>query len=354
MARQHQRKVINAISIENTAIAEYLDDGAVFRKYPGDPQPPTFPTRTNVPDEMVGDGKAYMKQSKPYYYDALNKPYSGALTSTIGVRWFRTWLGGTIGETSNVGFNTIDSVIQQLEPGLEPMTFNELRANGGAQFLFGDVFVQTIEISQTGASEPRISVTKSNGGHHAEIADTNIDVLDIEDQDTYLKYDGKRTKLTFSDGVTSYDFAAEKRLIDVSFTGNQNVNVEQLPGDSPIDASNECEGGYTENLTIDVQDATMRVKVYMDETFAQFASWKANRKLTSVKLIFSTCEKIGTSTHHAEYEIQFPIAEFNLTPDNQNNYDAFSFEIKAIEGDAVTGSLVIGRIRQVGSVDETV
>ena len=41
--RLHQRNVINAISIDNTSIGEYYagDDGAKFRKFPGDAQPPT-------------------------------------------------------------------------------------------------------------------------------------------------------------------------------------------------------------------------------------------------------------------------------------------------------------------------
>jgi hypothetical protein len=303
---------------------------------------------------MSGDGKAYPKQSKPHYYDALNAPYSGLLTSTIGARWVRMFLGGAITATTNTTPGTIDSLIEMKQPGLQPMCCNLIRSNGGAQFLFGDVFVQTIEISQQGSSEPRITVQRSNGGHHAELADTSIDTADVAAQPTYLRYDGKRTTFTFSDGVDNYNFVSEKRLIDVSFSGNQNVIVEQLIGDSPIDAANACEGGFTTNIYIDVQDAMIRAKVYMDDDFAQFASWKANRKVTSVSLKFETCEIVGAGgTHRAHIDIQIPIGEFNITPDTQGNFDAYSLEIKAIEGHASTGSLVRANVRQVGALDET-
>lgn len=354
MARHNQRKVINAISIENTAIGEYLtgDDGDQFRKFPSNVQAPPLPTRTPVPDEMIGSGSPYPQHSQPYYYDPINKPYAGILTDTFGARLLRMFLGGALTETENALPGTSDWAIVQLAPGLPPMVCNQIRSNGGAKFLYGDVFVQTLEITQTGAGQPQVSAQFSNGGHHIAIADTTIDLADVDAMDTYLKFDGKKTKLTFSDGVDSYDFAAEKRLIDVSFTGNQNVLVEQLPGDSPLVASAECAGGFTQNLNIDVQDGMMRVKVYMDDSFAQFASWKANRKLTSVILKFSSCETIGLTTHKAELEIKFPIAEFNLTGDTQGNFDAYSFEIRAIEGDPVSGSLILGRVRKVGDLDE--
>lgn len=353
--RIHSRTVINAISIENTAIGEFLtgDDGAKFRKFPADAQAVSLPTRTKVQDQMVGTGNAYDQQGEPYYYDALNKAYSGALNSTIGARIVRMWLGGALTETVNAMPGTSDWAIAQLSPGQEPMVCNQIRSNtaGGAKFFYGDVFVQTFEISQSKSSEPRLTAQWSNGGYIIEIPNA-FDVGDIESQDDYLKFDGKKTTVTFSDGTTSYDFAGEKRLIDVTISGNQNVMADQLPGDSPVDAAAECEGGYTENLNIDVQEANMRVKVYMDSDFDEFAAWKANKLLTSVKVVFKSCKTIGLTTHKFEIELKFPIGEFNLESDLQDNKDSFTFNIKAIKGDPSTGNLVVGRIRMVGDLDE--
>lgn len=359
--RLNQRNTINAISIENTAIGEYLtgDDGDKFVKFPADAQPPTMVSRTSVPNQMIGSGNAYDQHSKPYYYDALNKPYSGALTNTIGARIIRMFLGGPITTVDNGNVvGTKDHTIEQLTPGSEPMVCNQIRAHklGGPEFLFGDVYTQTLEISQQGSSQPRITASFSNGGHHAELPDTDIDKADILALANYLMFDGKKTRLTFSDGTTNYDFAADKRLIDVTFTGNQNVINEQLPGDGPIDPDNECEGGFTDNIHIDVQDAQIRVKCYLDSNFhtSEFAAWKSNKKLTSISLIFKTCEKIGSATHNAEIELKMPIGEFMMESDSQGNFDAVTYVIKGIEGDPVTGSLVKARIRMTGNLDVTI
>lgn len=356
MARVNQRNVDNLISIENTTLGEYFvgDDGDQFRKFLQDAQGPIFSTRTTVPDNEVGDGSPYEKHSKPYYYDPINKPYSGALNNTIGIRILRMWMGGAATPTENAVPGTFDYAVVQLAPGACPMLCNQIRSNGGNSLLFGDVFTQTVEISQQGSGEPRLTSQFSNGGHSIDLADTTIDLADAEDALARLKMDGKRTTFTFSDGVDTYNFVSEKRLIDLSFSGNQNVIVEQLPGDSPLDAAAECQGGFTQNIYIDVQDAMMRAKVYMDGTFAQYLSWIKNRKLTSVTAKWSTCEIIGLTTHHGEIEVKFPIAEFTLTPDTQGNFDAYSMDIKAIEGDPVSGSLVLMRYRIVGDLDETV
>lgn len=353
MGRINQRKVINAVSIENTSIGEYLDDGALFRKFKQEATPPVWATRTTVPDTEVGDGSAYDKHSTPYYYDPVTKQFSGALDNKYGIRVLRQWQGGAATPTTNTVPGTKDYAVVQLAPGSAPMVCNEIRGNGGSSILYGDVFRQTVEITQQGAGQPRLSCQSSNGGYVMPIADTSIDTADIEDADARLKFDGKKTTFTFSDGVDTYDFVSEKRLIDLSFSGNQNVIVEQLPGDSPLDATAECQGGYTQNIYIDVQSAMMKAKVYMKETFAEYLSWVKNRKLTSVTTKWSTCETIGSTTHKCEIEVKFPVAEFTLTPDTQGNFDAYTMDIKAIEGDPVSGSLVLMRFRIVGDLDET-
>lgn len=346
--RFNMRDVKQAISIANTTFGQLLtsDDGSGFEIYPADAIGPVLPSRTPVPNNAVGDGKAYQKQSKPYYYNPANFPIAMALNNTIGHRLYRNWLGGTIANTANVPNATTDQVIQMKNPGTNPLVVNILRNLGGERFLHGDVWPQTIEMSQSGAGEPRMSFGMMNNGLFKELDDTDIDLANIDPMVDYLRYHGAKTSLTFSDGVDTYDFAADGRLIDVGFTGSQNVAVDQLPGDDFIDADNQCEGAYGKNANIDVQSAEMRVKVFMDDNFSDFASWKANRRLTSVVLVFRSCEKLGAGAYYSETEVKFPVGEFNLSGDTQGNNSAYSFSITAIEGDPVTDSLVIGRVRR--------
>lgn len=355
MARFNQRDIIQAISIENVARGTYMtgDVGDEFRQYPSNPSNPVLPTRTKVEDNSVGDGNPNPKKGKPYYIDPVQIPYAMALNTTIAVRFFRMLLGGTATPTTNSLPATKDYAIEMKAVGTEPMMCNIVRKLGGEAFLWGDVFVASMEFSQQGAGEPQVSATLSNSGYYKKLSDTTIDVNDIEDMIAYLKFHGAKTKLIFSDGVNSYDWQASSRLIDVSCSIQQNVIVEQLPGD-PFISTAECQGAYAKSVYKDPPSAEMQAKVYMDANFDEFTAWQADRTITSVKLTFSTCEIIGATTHHFEYEIIFPKGEFNLTGDSNQNSSAFSFAIKAILGDATTKSLVQGRIRMVGDLDETV
>lgn len=354
MARYNQRNVNQAISIEHTAKGVFLDDGAEFRQFATDARPGAFPTRENIPNNMVGTGKAYPQQEAAGRSLPLNMPVAGLLHSTFGVRLFRDFLGGTIVETARGPQGTIDSAIRMLAAGSAPLMSNIVEKNGGRAFLHGDTFVQTFNVSQSGDAPARFDGTIQNSGYTKKLADTNIDVADVEAIDPYVFARGFKTTLSFSDGTTTFNAGDELDLVDVAFNGNQNVIVEGQIGDLPVDATNECLGSYARNLYIDVQTAVITFKSYMGDTFALFDSWAANKKLTNVTLIFYSCEKIGLTTDVWEFEIKLPVGSFNLAPDSQGNFDAYSATINAIEGDAVTGSLVLGRVRQVGSIDEVI
>lgn len=349
--RQNLRNVVQAMSIAPTDLLEIVDDGAELRKFPSNTTPPITPTRQKTEDNMVGDGRPYPKKGKAYRFDPRSIPVQGALTDTISVRLIRDALGGTIDDTDNTTPNlTTDSLISMKDAGDVPLLRNILRVLGGESLLHSDCFVQTLEIDQQGDAEPSVNAQISNSGNFTKLSATAIDTADIEPLSTYKKMHGVKTKLTFSDGATSYDFATEGRLQSVNFQYNQNVIVEGMMGDPFVNPSAECQGAFSQNVYIDVQSAMIRATVYMDENFDEFDSWVADRTLTSVSLLFRTCEII-VGAHFFEIEIKIPIAEFNLTGTTQGNFSAYSFDIKAIEGDPTTGDLVQARIRHLTSVD---
>jgi hypothetical protein len=354
MGRHNQRDIVQAVSIENQALGTYLtgDDGAKFQQYPSNPSSPVIPTRTKIPDNSVGTGNPNERKGKAYYFDPIQMPYAMALNSTMAAKLARNLAGGTITTTTNTVPGTKDHLVECKHAGTAPMVMNVLQKNGGRNFLFGDVFVSQMNFTQQGSAEPQVSATLSNSGYHKKISDTSIDITDVVAIAAYLKYHGAKTKVTFSDGVDSYDLAGSHVQIDASCQLSQNVVVEQLPGD-PFLSTTECQGAYAASVFIDSQSGNMTVKVYQGDTFPEFDSWLADRTLTSVKLMFASCEVIGATTHHAEFEIQFPKAEFTLAGDTNQNQDAFTWNIKAVEGDATTTSLYKFRIRQVGELDIT-
>lgn len=348
MALHNQRSAVRAISIANQSTFAILNDGALFRQYLANPAPLQFATRDRIADPRVGTGNPYDKKGAPNYYQPIGVPYGAPLNMGHAVRLLRMITGGAVTPTALVAPNTTvyDHVIAMKAAGAVPLMANVIGINGGNEFLTAGQYVQTFEITQTNGEEPQVSAQMQNNGHNVRVSDTLIDPADIED---YLpsedqKFRGALTKVTFSDGVDSYDLAAEARQLSIAITLNQNVIVKPLAGDDPNDATAPCDGSIASLVFIDVQSANATVKVYMDDAFDEFEAWKLNRTLTSVKFIFKGCETIGTSAS-PELEIQFPKAEFELTPDSEDNFEAFTMQIKAIEGDTTTGALWIPRVR---------
>jgi hypothetical protein len=348
MALHNQRSAVRAISIANQSTFAVLADGALFRQYLANPAPLQFATRDRLADPRVGTGNPYDKKGAPNYFQPIGVPYSAPLNLGHAVRLLRMITGGAVTPTAMSAPNAAvyNHVIAMKAAGAAPLMANIIGINGGNEFLTAGQYVQTYEITQTNGEEPQVSSQMQNNGHNVRVSDTPIDAADIDD---YLpsedkKFRGNLTKVTFSDGVDSYDLAAENRQLSISITLNQNVIVKPLAGDLPNDAAAACDGAIASLVFIDVQSANATVKVYMDDAFDEFNAWKLNRTLTSVKFTFTGCETIGVSTT-PQLEIEFPKAEFDLTPDSEDNFEAFTMQIKAIEGDATTGALWKVRVR---------
>lgn len=418
MARQDLRFVKQAVSIDETAMNVFLDDGALFRRFMSESAQGVFPTKRYVEDNMVGDGRAAPKKSKSAGLNPLNRPVSGLLHTTSLIAIVRDALGGTIDNTNRTAQGTQDSLIHMKSPGSVPRMRNELYDLGGKKLVYPSMFVQTLEISQEGSAPPRFTATRNNTGGYKKIADTNIDTADVEERSDYLLFDGNQTRITMNIGGDSYDFGQTGRNINFTLTWNQNVLVENLIGDPYIDAGftmttggaaaaavsiplnaplpagafipsgkviiwsngqaatlsadanagdsaltvtalsgeitasatstyqgNQCRGAYSKNAHIQVQSGTLRLKNYADENFDEFEHWEQDAEITSISIIFKTCEQIGLSNDQFELELKIPVGEFSLTPDTQGEFDATGMEIRFIDGDPVTGDLMQARVR---------
>ena len=86
MTRQDLRFVKQALSIDETAMNVFLDDGALFRRFMSESAQGVFPTKRYVEDNMVGDGRAAPKKSKSAGLQPLNRPVSGLLHPTSARR----------------------------------------------------------------------------------------------------------------------------------------------------------------------------------------------------------------------------------------------------------------------------
>lgn len=351
MPRANVRNVIQAMSLETTDLLEVLDDGALFRKFPANISAPPVPTRQKTPDNMVGEGRPYPKKGKPMRFDPRDIAVQGALTNTVSVRLIRLALGGAVDETVNTTPNlTTDSLIHMLDAGSQPLLFNLLRDNDGLPMLHANCYVESFTIDQQGDAEPSFDARIRNNGHFKELPDTAIDDADIEPMTTYLKMHGVKTGLTFSDGALSYDFPSEGRLLGVNFQYNQNCIVEGMIGDPFVVPTNECVGAMSKNIYIDVQSAITRLTVYMDGGYDEFDAWLLDKSITSLSILFRTCEII-VGTHLFEIEIKVPISEINLAGGLQGNFSTFTVELPAVDGDPTTGDLVQARIRHLTSQD---
>ena len=357
MARVNQKGIIQAVSTASTALGTYLDNGALFTRFNSNVQTRAHPSRDLIPDNSVGDGNPNPKKGKVNYFQPINLPHARPMDWTKSIRDIRDALGGAITTVTNTTPGTVDSTIVQLLPGLNPRARNQIESNGGLSLLYGDCYVQSFNVSQQGSAQPQFTSQVSNGGHFKEIADTAIVVTDAVAEGSTLKdkfFDGKRTTLTFVIGATTYNLVNdEKRLFDVNLSYNQNVVVDPSIGDSALDTTVDCDGGYTTNCYIgdrpeDMVKAT--IKFYAKTTYPEFDDWRGNKDITSFILTFQSCETIGLTTHKTQIEFKIPISSWQITSDVNGSFESYTAEFMAWGGDPTTKALLIPTVRQVAAL----
>lgn len=312
-----------------------------------------FDTPVPEPDQMadageVGDGVGYAQNIWNYRWKPLALSLSGMINDVLFPKLFARVLGGTVVDTVVTASTSWDHTIPMAtELELVQPKISTLITEGAPQFIWGDVFVRGLTITQDGDGMPHWSAELGNTGHWKKLSDSSIVVSSVPalNSDYFgARYHGAATTLVYNNGG-SIDLTANRGLCSVTAKLTQPANVANLPGDAFYVAGDSTSGSYSATIQRTTQEADIiQFRVYADTTLAQWADEKAGTVLTNVILKFQG-KVIGASTDKYETEIKLTRGQVTVTkPTSKDEYEAFDVTITALP-DTTTKRLCVGRHR---------
>jgi hypothetical protein len=329
----------------NTPIETHAD----FFRFKTQPFDTPVPAPEMITDEgEIGDGVGYVQNMRSYKWPSIDLPLSGKMNDVLFPKLFARVLGGTVVNAVVTAVTSWDHTIPMAtELELVQPKLSTLITEGTAKFIWPDVFVRSLQISQEGDAEPTWSASLGHSGMHKAVADSSIVLASVTALDTNYfgaNYHGAATRVTYNDGG-AVDLTATRGLCGASVNLTQPVSVIGLPGDSFITSGDVNSGSHSATLMRETQEADIiTLKVYADSPLAQWAKLKVSTVLTDVVVKF-VGKKIGASVDSYETEVKLTRAVFmSVTPSKHGEYEAFDCVIKALP-DSTTKRLAIGRIR---------
>ncbi len=329
----------------NTPIETHAD----YTRFKTEP----FDTPVPQPDLMgdageVGDGVGYEQNIWMYRWQPLALTLNGKLNDVLFPKLFARVLGGTVVDAVVTASTSWDHTIPMAtELELVQPKLSTLITEGAPQFIWPDVFVRSLTISQEGDEHPRFSAELGNSGMHKALADSSIMIGSVAalSSDYFApRFHGAYTSFVYNDGA-SQDLTTARGLCSITARLTQPTNVQFLAGDSFLTANDPTTGSYSATLQRTTQEADIiQFKVYADTPLAQWAKLKAGTVLTNVILKFRG-KKIGASSDNYEVEVKLTRGQFVVhAPTSHGEYEAFDVTIRALP-DTTTKRLAIGRIR---------
>lgn len=319
---------------------------------------PPIPDVARTSDQQIGDGKERRKLKKGWIIPQ-ELPFGGSLNAETAARFGARCLGGsrTVSAELAVGAGAYDitTLMQTKAQGREPKLSTIGFDLGGFKFVYPDMAVESYEMAFSGTEDATWSATLRNTGMHklnllvaaiealgfsaAHAAALAIGAAVIVPPAAPTHHDmhPAATKVTFHDGVTTVDFAADGDLISGGCSLGNGLVVDQLPGDPFLVPTERKKGAYARDIHRGARVPAARVKVYLPSDLYAFVLAQNATPITNLTYLFRSDDNIGESAYFYEQEWIAPVGEIeSVASDPQGNSGAVTINFYP-DTDPVTG-----------------
>lgn len=341
--------VTQAIAIQSSVDDGPSVDETDYIQFLSNPLPPQIPNNESVTDEsMVGDGSSrILRNIFNYYWQTRNYPVSGLLNDHIACILIKAFLGGAT-TTTTTATVVKDYATVQKSTSVTPSLFSIYRHLEGEQFILGDLFPNSFNISQEGEAQPSFNFDLMGTGKFLDtdlLTAASFDESSIVAAPSYEYFHGAATVVTFTDGTTTYNLTEQGRLISLSVEGNNGGRVARRPGDPFFVPADKNSGAFSKNISMGkAQGHLVKFKIDLGEELTEWKAMVQRKTLTGGSIKFVGFNVI-TGSYAYEFEIKFPRARFSMIAgDTDDQYGALSVEI-APERDPVSGGFFTSRVR---------
>lgn len=335
MAKRNVKSLKLYISTVLKAINTLEEDEDNYKRFQVDQMDVPLPQSEQMSDAgTVGNGSGYEHYSWHYRWLPAQLPIRGKLEDTVFPILLARVLGGTVVDTAVTDTDSYDHDIpmaNELEL-IEPKLFSVITEGQGA-FIWGDMYVTELTISQNRDEHPTFEGSLANTGLFKKVADSSIVTSGVAapPADYFgARYHGAATTFTYNNG-TSQNLTASRGLISVSVKVGQPCDVVALPGDSFLTAGDSSTGSYAGTIVRQSQPSDMiTLRYYADSALAMWTDMKASTLLTNVSITFRG-KKIGDTTDNYETEFLMEKARVvSVTGSTEGEHEAFDVVIKAM------------------------
>lgn len=343
--------VKQAIAIQSSISAGPSLTETNYHEFLSNPLPPQLPGNETVTDEnMVGDGiSRTLRNIYNYYWTEKTLQIGGTLNDHIAAILMKGFLGGTHTITPGAPVTVLDYLTLQKVSNVTPNYFSVYRKLGGEQFILADLFPNSFNISQDGEGMPNFSFDLLGTGKFLDdtalVAGGFTTEADFVDAPNYEYFHGAATVFTATDGVTTYDFTNQGKLISLSVEGGNGGRTARRPGDVFQTPADRNSGAFSRNAAMGKASGLVRVKIDLGSALTEFKAMVQRKTLTSGSIKFVGMNKVLATANDYEFQINFPRSRFRMIDgDTDQDYGALSIEIQP-ERDLVTGGYFTARIR---------
>jgi hypothetical protein len=350
MAKFNNKSVDLAISTAPTTINTVEETFGNYTRFKVEQFDIPIPDSDKMTDAgTVGDGVGYEQNIWHYRWKPTGLSLRGKLDDKLFPILFARILGGTVVDavvTASTSYNHTIPMATELE--LVRPKLSNIVVKGNADFIYADMYPESLTITQNKDESPMFEAQMSNTGLFKKISDSTLVVGSIPAvSSTYyagLKYHGAATTLVYNNG-SSQDLTAARGLISVSAKLTQPCDVVNLPGDSFLTSGDVASGSYAGTIDRKSQEQDIiTLRYFADSPLSHWSDMKAGTVLTNLILKFQG-KVIGASTDKYETEVKLTRAQVvSVTGSTEGEYEAFDVVIKALP-DSTTKRLCIGRVQ---------
>ena len=323
----------------NTMVEETVDDTkykvALVDAFPG-----VVPNGEMVDDSsQVGDGSEFPRFVRLYRW-GLSFNLSMLLNTELALVLIKRAFGGTVTNAvvtaGLVWDHTVPFQNARTQGRVPQATTFVIPMVGGQDFVCGDMFVQSVQITQQGDARPTATFALAGTGYHKRIRDY-VTPLALPDPDTdtpeHHYFHGGMLGFTLNDGSVE-DFAGQGWLDSYQFDMQNTLQFRRAPGDGFLVAGDVRSGSYSRSVIHGKRTAGVQFQKLLDDDLPEY-EWLRNNTLITGLSITNVGDIIET-THKWELEIIVPASQLQSTsPSTNNNFLTVNNNLMALK-DSVT------------------
>jgi hypothetical protein len=167
-------------------------------------------------------------------------------------------------------------------------------SNNGADHLWGGVVGSQMQVGQQGAGDPTFTWGVMGSGIYRKIRNISPAFGVLALPVVQPKMLGPDSQVEFTDDAGNVILTSGRRIVNISMTFANNLDMLKLAGASRIDPYDISKGWYLDEMLHKVQTSSSAMRLFLDDDMREFNASQRNKQITGFKYRMFGDEVSGT------------------------------------------------------------